>query len=566
MRCLPPSAAEPPTILEKLAALDLPPTAALVLVSALLLLCLLVWFTCRKRRPGLARSIFRLLVCRGRRLPGHLTGIVFPIHAAELTPQRVTTMLQHGGYLGKGSAVVAVRDRLTRIRDGVKGDKAIIDVEYGYLGTGPPPTDLPTTFFVKFSIQKLSAMRLLCETSEVSACEALFYTHLAPESRAIVPTPRCFFVDYNEVSGEFVLMSELLPFGEAPILPLKHRIRDAPTLAEQKRFAIDGGALNAAFWGRSALDRGCLRFDATHERAWTIMQGLSFLGLHHTTRRTLKGRPIPNRGGYVTWMPPAELIGLEGALIRDMPAILTSLCEEVDMTAFGHNDIVTDNAYFLAGADGAVGPPSSLSSSSFGLFDWQQSSVNSVGQEWAWNWHWLPPNFLTEHEDELIDVLLATYAAKGVHVARADFLRHYVLGCAQMYCFGGGGLQALMGRLNARGLLEDFEPDDARTRDGSVTDGALLELIVGAEMTRRTFTNCCNIMRRHGFATEWARWREANGFTPLSVSPSQPRAPPASTPQNLAMPMDATSSAAAAKEQTIAANTPRLQVVYSRRR
>ena len=42
-------------------------------------------------------------------------------------------------------------------------------------------------------------MRLLCECSEVSACEALFYTHLAPECAAIMPTPRCFFVDFNEV-------------------------------------------------------------------------------------------------------------------------------------------------------------------------------------------------------------------------------------------------------------------------------------------------------------------------------------------------------------------------------
>ena len=89
--------------------------------------------------------------------------------------------------------------------------------------------------------------------------------------------------------------------------------------------------------------------------------------------------------------------------------------------------------------------------------------------------------------------------------------RHYVLGCAQMYCFGGGGLQALMGRLQKRRLLEGLAPNDARCRDGSV-DGELLELFVGAEMTRRTFTNCCNIMRRHGFVDEWLHWREERGM------------------------------------------------------
>ena len=77
-------------------------------------------------------------------------------------------------------------------------------------------------------------------------------------------------------------MSELMPFGEGTgegsILPLKHRVRDPPTLAEQRRFVVAGASLNAAFWGDSALERGCLRFDATHARAWTIMQALSCLG------------------------------------------------------------------------------------------------------------------------------------------------------------------------------------------------------------------------------------------------------------------------------------------------
>jgi hypothetical protein len=53
-----------------------------------------------------------------------------------------------------------------------------------------------------------------------------------------------------------------------------------------------------------------------------------------------------------------------------------------------------------------------------------------------------------------------------------------------------------------------------RCRDGSV-DGETLELLIGAEMTRRTFTNCCNIMRRHGFVREWKRWRKERGMPEL---------------------------------------------------
>jgi len=510
--------------------------AALVALLIAIMLNIVLKRLCETRRPGLARTIYRLVVCRGRRLPGVLTKVVFPIHAAELTPERLTALLRHGGHLDGRTSVVAVRDRLQLIRDGVKGDKAIIDVEYGSVGgyAVSPPAGLPSTFFVKFSLQKLTPMRLLCECSEVSACEALFYTHLAADCRQLTPTPRCFFVDFNEVSGEFCLVSELMPFGEGTgagaILPLKHRVRDAPSLAEQRRFAVAGASLNAAFWGESALRRGCLRFDATHTRAWTIMQALSWLGLHHSTRRTLKGRPIPNRKGYATWSAPPELLGKEGALIRDMPHIMTSLCEETSMTAFGHNDIVTDNAFFVrAGmptfrldATGTAADGFSISGRissqlaemdvrSFGLFDWQQSSVNSIGQEWAWNFHWLPPEFLTKHEDELVELLLATYRERGHAVSKRDFLRHYVLGCAQMFVFGGGGLQPLMGKLHAKGLLRDFAPDDERCRDGSL-DGAELELAVGAEMTRRTFTNVCNIMRRHGFVEEWRRWRKERGM------------------------------------------------------
>ena len=32
-------------------------------------------------------------------------------------------------------------------------------------------------------------------------------------------------------------------------------------------------------------------------------------------------------------------------------------------------------------------------------FDWQQSCMNNIGQEWAWNWHFLEPEFLDKNED-----------------------------------------------------------------------------------------------------------------------------------------------------------------------
>ena len=88
----------------------------------------------------------------------------------------------------------------------------------------------------------------------------------------------------------------------------------------------------------------------------------------------------------------------------------------------------------------------------------------------------------------------------------------YVLGTIQMFVFGGGGLQLLMcltfsavaffGRseLHAKGVFEALKH---QLRGHASPEGAApmsnlfvflrLRKMVGAEMTRRTFTNCCHL-------------------------------------------------------------------------
>ena len=475
-----------------------PPKTTIVAFTGLLLLLLVLVLRIARRPPGFVRTCLRLAISHDRRLPGELTGIRFPTHSGQLTAETLTNMLRNGGHLDERTSVVTMSDRLATIRDGVKGDKAIVDVTYDQ------STALPSTFFVKFALRGLSPMRLLCVTSEVCECEALFYKHLSGDCP--LRTPHCYFVDYNEAAATFVLVTETVPFGSDAVRPLKHRVRDAPQLDEQRAFIAAGVELHCAFWGDAALQRGLRRYDATHRRVWTLMQLIGGVGLPHTASSTLKGRPVRHLP-FVTWADtvPTELLGHEYALAMDMPKLLTALCDEVEMTAFGHNDLVTDNAFFsCAPVGGARG---------LGLFDWQQACVNSIGQEWAWNWSFLPPEWLTEHEDALIDQLLTAYREHGRPVARSDFVRHYALGVAQMYVFSGGSLQALMSRLDKRGLLEGLQPDDVRCRDGSLAHNAtLLELHVGAEMSRRAFTNACNIMRRHDFVGHWRRWRDGQSL------------------------------------------------------
>ena len=70
-------------------------------------------------------------------------------------------------------------------------------------------------------------------------------------------------------------------------------------------------------------------------------------------------------------------------------------------------------------------------------------------------------------------------------------------------------MQPLMRRLQRAGLFDNLAPNDPRHASGwpDVTPSQR-ETLIGAEMTRRTLTNACAIMRRHGFVEHWERWRQ----------------------------------------------------------
>jgi hypothetical protein len=229
-----------------------------------------------------------------------------------------------------------------------------------------------------------------------------------------------------------------------------------------------------------------------------------WLGLAHTTRNTLGSKEIHRE--WMTWECPPELIGRETELLWDMPLIMTSLCNDASLAAFGHNDYTTDNAYFVTDEN-----DNGTSVRLGGVFDWQQSCVNNVGQEWAWNFHWLEPDFLDRHEAELIDLILSTYKSHGRKVDKSAFLEAYVLGTAQMFCWSGGGLQFLLKDLHKQGLFTRLTPGSAvlsgAQQQQPRLDEATREKLTAAEMTRRTFHNCCSIMRRHDFVGVWARWK-----------------------------------------------------------
>ena len=169
---------------------------------------------------------------------------------------------------------------------------------------------------------------------------------------------------------------------------------------------------------------------------------------------------------------------------------------------------------------------------------------------------------MDRHEDEFISLILQTYGEHGIAVSRAQFVNAYVLGTVQMFVWSGGGLQMLLGDLHGRGLFDTLVPDDQRCKhpdsdldpdtayvncssrllglccvldsvnyrhNGRRQHAAVWQLVgfrgvswlcagtfaasfrekmVAAEMTRRTFTNVCNIMARHDFVGAWEIWKQ----------------------------------------------------------
>ncbi|EOD21436.1 hypothetical protein EMIHUDRAFT_458366 [Emiliania huxleyi CCMP1516] len=398
---------------------------------------------------ALLATAVRLLVPGGWRRRGVLSSLTFPALIEQLTPASLEAMLRHGapGLLPVGARVESVHALQSGGFDGVKGDKHIVAVSYSGAGAAA----LPPRLFVKLSARGEFAMKMLAAATQTAACEALFYLRLAAEARECgIASPRCYFADFSS-AGESCLLLEPL-------------------------------------------------YDEVNLPRTAIAQLLGLAGLRHSARRTVGGRAL--NAAFCTWDVPAQLVGLELELIADLPDLLSGLCAEGDLLAYGHNDIVADNAFFFARASG--GPEGE--GATLGLFDWQQACLNCVGLEWAWNFHWLPPAFLAAHEADLLDLLLKTYAARGVSVPRDRFLRAYATAAASMYVFGGGAIQPLLKRLHRHGLLEDLAPDDHR-HAGAFLHSPHREALLAAEMTRRTLTNACAIMRRHGFAEHWRESR-----------------------------------------------------------
>lgn len=419
-------------------------------------------------RAELARAVWKTCCCRGRRARGRFSGLRFPICVDDLTctrgPEFLTAMLRHGGHLPAGGEVTRIQ--LCSESRSQMGDKAIIECTYSQ------ETTLPRAFFVKFNTR--GSNRFMVELLQMGYCEARFYHDLADKVAAVLKVPKCYFVDISETTGELVILMEVLCFGEGGLLPPRHR-SDVDYDMEEVRLLVQAGArLNAIFLGDRAELATIPRADQQMAAMMCLMGLVAKKPMGHTMDKTVLGAKVKQE--FMTWEVPAELLVMQGEILRDAPHIIKSLCADPSMLALSHNDLTLDNVCFTRDALGKLRLDC--------LFDWGSCCMTNVGLEWFRNLHFLPPAFLDEHEDELVDLILNTYHEHGVQISRPCFLNAYVLSAALSFVSEA----VLLHRRMVQGVEEEKDALHVRCR----------------------FTNTCNIMRRHDFIGAWQHWQTRN--------------------------------------------------------
>lgn len=283
----------------------------------------------------------------------------------------LTALLQHNGVDAKVAAFTA-----KGVGTGQIGDSVRFRLDYA----GSAPADAPSSLVGKFPSageeSRATGVALGNYLREVR-----FYQQLAP--RALVSTPRCWFTDVDEATSDFVLMMEdLAPAEQGDQL-------EGVTLDQARLVVEQAGLLHASHWGDDGLDdlpwvsgsKTAPPSAATPEMVTMLWQGfkarydgkLSDLAIGIGDQLSAESVDFPNR--------------------YPGPRCLT------------HNDFRPDNMMFATAAGGRP----------VTVLDWQSFAYGTGATDVAYFLAGaLPPAVRRAHEDELLELYLATLGKNGV--------------------------------------------------------------------------------------------------------------------------------------------------------
>lgn len=437
--------------------------------------------------PGVCTALCRLLCCKGKKMRGEFEQMDFPISVSEFEkPEAVaflTEALTKTGYLTGGAKVKSVSKK-PDITAGLLAMKCIIALEYE--GGGP---NLPKEIFVKCNLAEPFIRRLACDMLFCSGRnEATFYKKVQPSlvQKTGVLTPSVYFVERNTTTSEYVLMLEVIKYGEGDILPFKHRITHDATDEERKAMLVACAKVNAAYWGGvfPELD-GVLQFVS---KPWPLFTTIIADPVQMIMKKELNGCSNPK---IMQWTFPPGFSEIAAEVASTIPKLMEDLDADTSMRTFGYGDMVLDNCFFKKS-------PSGLQ---VGFFDWQTATVYNVGVEWAWNMMHQPTESLRKNEAGDIDLLMSTWKANGVKnpPSREKFMQHYTLGLAFGFALMATG---------APDFVDIFGKDVFSTLDPSAIPAALQDNWVGYRVISRYLENTAEAMGRLNFVEVWKKWKQ----------------------------------------------------------
>jgi len=233
------------------------------------------------------------------------------------------------------------------------------------------------------------------------AREVRFYQHLA--STALVSTPRCYFTDVDETSGDFVLMMEdLAPAQQGDQLA-------GVTLDQARRVIVEAARLHASHWGDDSLE-DLPWVSGTRASPPSPVTNEAIIAFWREFKDRYGSRLLPKWVKTGDWLSARYT---ELSQTRDGPRCLT------------HNDFRPDNMMFASASGGRP----------ITVLDWQSIAYGLGATDVAYFLAGaLAPEVRRSHEADLLTLYHDTLVSLGVRgYAMDDLKRQYARGAYQLF-------------------------------------------------------------------------------------------------------------------------------------
>ncbi len=328
---------------------------------------------------------------------------------SEAGPDFLTDAFRAAGTLGEDNAV---RDIVSLERIGVKGasDNAYLTLRYERDEPG-----LVHDLFVKVPpvspAQKFSL-------SPMAHGEIEMY-RLARDRAMPVPIPRYLFGDYCSTTTNFVLITERVGYGKAPVEPAYRKGYDheVPEIDEHYRVlaralgtlvaAHRTGRLGTDIEDRFPFPRAARSFAPVSDAPGKLERLVRFVG--HTAPH-LFGPKTTSSGFLDTWADDV----LFGLVHRD--PVIRYLHADLDYTGLCHTNLNVDNAWFWRDGAGTLHA---------GLLDWGGAGQLSLGQALSGMLMMPDPDHYLTLVDDVIDEFRRSVFAHGGPALVHDTLRRH---------------------------------------------------------------------------------------------------------------------------------------------